>query len=86
MTTRRLFLAKLASLAGFTLPCMILTPSLFEKRVSRRKEWIAKARKELVRRGHPDRDMEAQTYCENLFSDYGATHTPKLALARDLQP
>jgi hypothetical protein len=61
---------------------MIFTPALFEQGVSRRKEWIEKARQELIRRGHADKRLI--TYCENLFSDYGTTHSPKQALARDL--
>lgn len=63
---------------------MIYTPALFNQAVSDRRAWIETAQRELAQRGHTDPNLI--TYCENLFSDYGSTHGPKRAIARDLQP
>ena len=61
---------------------MVYTPALFDKAVAYRRKWIRKVQEELSLRGHTDHNLI--TYCENLFSDYAATHTPKQALERDL--
>lgn len=61
---------------------MIYTPALFDKAIADRRAWISKARKELQRRGYTDSNLI--TYCENLFSDYAATHSPRRAIEKDL--